>query len=478
MCFAAQLDGRDCGTVNRFGLASSNKKYERMTLSMLRSMIVGLSLVVHSAVAATTAIVNVNILPMDADRLLTGQTIIVEGHEIVAIGNVDVVPVPKGIEIVDGTDRYLMPGLAELHAHVPDAQSPNLDRYFTLFVANGITTVRGMLGQASHLALRQHLLDGKTFGPRLITSGPSLNGRSVNGAADGRRQVRQQHSAGYDFIKIHPGLDAAEFSAIAETANGLGIPFAGHVPVAVGVANALALEMATIDHLDGYFAALLPADDVGAGGYGGFFDVLLADRLVESRIAEIAVRTASAGTWNVPTQTLFEQLVSAESVTDLMMRPEMRYMPEETARQWASAKEQQLGERGFSLDVGARAIEIRRKLIRALHEAGAGILLGSDAPQIFNVPGFSLHRELDLLVVAGLAPYDALVAGTRAAGEFLGTNAGIVAVGREADLLLLDANPLVDIGNSRRIHGVMLRGNWLSAAELDRRLAAYRTADR
>ncbi|MDH3545891.1 MAG: amidohydrolase family protein, partial [Gammaproteobacteria bacterium] len=132
----------------------------------------------------------------------------------------------------------------------------------------------------------------------------------------------------------------------------------------------------------------------------------------------------------------------------------------------------------FSLDVGARAIEIRRKLIRALHEAGAGILLGSDAPQIFNVPGFSLHRELDLLVAAGLAPYDALVAGTRAAGEFLGTNAGIVAVGREADLLLLDANPLVDIGNSRRIHGVMLRGNWLSAAELDRRLAAYRTADR
>ena len=143
---------------------------------------------------------------------------------------------------------------------MPPVGSGELERDFALFVANGVTTVRGMLGHASHLQLREDLLAGNTFGPRLITSGPSLNGRSVSGAADGARQVREQHAAGYDFIKIHPGLDDEEFAAIASAANELGIPFAGHVPEDVGLSRALQAGIATIDHLDGYMAALMPAE--------------------------------------------------------------------------------------------------------------------------------------------------------------------------------------------------------------------------
>ena len=120
------------------------------------------------------------------------------------------------------------------------------------------------------------------------------------------------------------------------------------------------------------------------------------------------------------------------------------------------------------------AVELRRKLILELHRAGAGLLLGADSPQIFNVPGFSLHRELDVLVAAGLTPWEALYTGTVAASEFLGSDTGVVAVGRAADLVLLDANPLEDIGNSRRVHGVMLRGTWLSAAALEDRLGRWR----
>ena len=119
------------------------------------------------------------------------------------------------------------------------------------------------------------------------------------------------------------------------------------------------------------------------------------------------------------------------------------------------------------------AIEIRRRLILELQRAGAGLLLGSDSPQVFNVPGFSIHRELDALVRAGLTPFEAIRTGTVAVDEFLSSNTGIVAVGREADLVLLDANPLVDIRNSRRIHGVMVRGNWHSAAILSKRLNPY-----
>jgi len=429
-----------------------------------------LFVIVDVASAAPTAFLNVNVIAMTEDRVIEAQTIIVEDGVITVIGDVDGVPVPKGAVVVDGTDRYLMPGLVEMHAHVAEVGSAELERDLALFVANGVTTVRGMLGRPSHLALRQQLLDGEEFGPRLITSGPSLNGNSVSSPADGVRKVQAQHAAGYDFIKIHPGLSASEFTAIASAANELGMPFAGHVPVSVGVDGALDAGMSTIDHLDGYIAALMPADSDLSGGYGGFFDVLLADQVVAERIEELVTRTAAAGTWNVPTQSLVEQLVDETSVSDLANRPEMRYMPRSTVERWIEAKQSQLNERGFSPEIGAQAIEIRRRIILALHEAGAGLLLGSDAPQIFNVPGFSLHHELGFLVAAGLTPFEALRTGTTAAAEFLGTNTGVVAIGKEADLVLLDANPLADIGNSRRVHGVMLRGDWFPYAEIEDQL--------
>jgi imidazolonepropionase-like amidohydrolase len=431
-------------------------------------------LATHAAIADTTAFVNVNVIPMTTETVAGQQTVIVSDGRIETIGDVDSVPVPEEATVIDGTDRFLVPGLAEMHAHVPDAGSAELGRYLALFVANGVTTLRGMLGRPSHLKLRDDLLSGKVFGPRLITSGPSLNGRSVSGAADGARQVREQHAAGYDFIKIHPGLDAEEFAAIADAANELGIPFSGHVPSAVGVRNALAAGIATIDHLDGYMAALMPSNYDHSGGYGGFFDVLLANQVNTDEIEALAAATASEGAWNVPTQILIEQLINEVPASELRNRPDMEYMPVATVSRWVDAKESQLAERGFSPEVAAQAIEVRRALILTLHRAGAGILLGSDAPQIFNVPGFSLHNELELLVASGLTPFEALQAGTINVARFLNLDTGAVEVGRQADLVLLDANPLDDIGNSRRIHGVMVRGSWYSGGKLERRLQLYR----
>jgi len=431
-------------------------------------------LTTDAVAAAPTAFVNVNVIPMMSETVVAGQTVIIADGIIASIGDVEQVPVPEDALVVDGTDRFLMPGLAEMHAHVPATDSQELGRVLTLFAANGVTTMRGMLGRPSHLVLRQHLIDGEVFGPRLITSGPSMNGSSVSGAADAERKVRAQHAAGYDFIKIHPGLTSSEFAAIATTAGELGIPFAGHVPAAVGVNGALSAGIATIDHLDGYLAALMPADMDSSGGYGGFFDVLLADELVEDRIADIVMQTATSGTWNVPTEALFEHRVADIAVAELRNRPEMRYMPAATVARWVRTREQQERERGFNGDIATRAIDIRRQLIFELHRAGAGLLLGSDAPQVFNVPGFSLHNELEFLVAAGLTPYEALYTGTVAVAEFLDTNTGIVEPGREADLVLLDANPLTEITNTQRIHGVMLRGAWYPAGALDERLAVYR----
>jgi len=430
-------------------------------------------LATSSVSAETTIFVNVNIVPMDKEIVLAQQSVVVDDGSITKIGHVDTVSVPKGSLIIDGTDRFLMPGIAEMHAHVTSSNARSVDRLSTLFIANGITTIRGMLGQSSHLKLRDQFESGVSFGPRLYTSGPSLNGRSVNGAADAARQVREQQTAGYDFIKVHPGLSREEFEALAITANEIGMPYAGHVPVAAGVRLALQNEMATIDHLDGYFAALLPAASPGAGGYGGFFDVMLAGELDTEQVPAIVAATLAAGTWNVPTEVLIEQLVDDTPVAELRLRPEMQFVSAATVDAWIAAKTRQQNERGFDAATAAAAIDLRRRLIRELHEAGAGLLLGSDAPQTFNVPGFSTHRELDALVAAGLSPYEALRTGTVAVADFLNSNGGTVAEGKDGDLLLLNANPLDDIGNSRRIHGVMLRGQWLSADELSVRLEQY-----
>ncbi|MCO4809993.1 MAG: amidohydrolase family protein [Gammaproteobacteria bacterium] len=441
---------------------------------MTRLIVLFVALLAASSVwAQTTAFVNVNVVPMSSETVIKQQTVVVSGGVITALGPVDEVPIPKGAKVIDGTDRFLMPGLAEMHAHVPAATSDELDRNFSLYVANGVTTIRGMLGQPSHIGLREDLNNGSVFGPRLVTSGPSFNGRSVAGAIQARQMVRDQHRAGYDFVKIHPGLTAEEFEALAETANELGMPFAGHVPVAVGVARALQVGMATIDHLDGYFAALLPVGSDGFGGYGGFFDVMLAAELDPERIPEIARATAAAGTWNVPTEVLVEVRINTTPTAELRSQPGMRYMPKTTVERWVASKEALFAERDFNPEVAALAIELRHRLLLELHKAGAGLLLGSDSPQVFSVPGFSLHQELDALVAAGLTPYEALRTGTVAVAEFLNSNAGTVAVDRDADLVLVNANPLENVRHAHRIHGVMLRGLWYSVETLAERLARY-----
>ena len=176
----------------------------------------------------------------------------------------------------------------------------------------------------------------------------------------------------------------------------------------------------------------------------------------------------------MPTETLVEQLIDEVPASELRGRAEMRYVPAATIDRWVEAKERQSQERGFSKETAAKAIFIRRALIRELHRSGAGILLGSDAPQVFNVPGFSLHRELELMVAAGLTPFEALRAGTVNVAQFLGLRTGVVEAGREADLVMLDSNPLEDISSTRRVHGVMARGNWYSAADIEATLKRFR----
>jgi imidazolonepropionase-like amidohydrolase len=413
--------------------------------------------------AESTAIVDVNVVPMNSETVLAGQTVIVTDGKIERVGAATDIQVPDGVAVIDGKGRYLMPGLSEMHAHVPPAGAESLEHVLTLYVANGVTLARGMLGEPGHLTLRQQLLDGEVLGPRLFTSGPSFNGDSVSSPEQARAMVREQKEAGYDFLKIHPGLTRDEFTAIAETANELGIPFAGHVPADAGVRRALELGIATIDHLDGYMQALVPADNA-SGGDEGFFGLYLAKRADEGSIDDIVAATRAAGTWNVPTQALFVHWISDIAPDEMRTWPEMRYMPADTLDDWVDSKASTIGDAGYTPALASQAIDLRRKLIKALHDNGAGLLLGSDAPQVFNVPGFSIHHELQYLVDAGLTPYEALQTGTVNPARFFGReeSSGTVEVGRDADLVLLEGNPLEDISATREVRGVMVRGRWVS----------------
>jgi len=427
-------------------------------------------LIASAAYAESTAFVNVNLIPMTSETVVAGRTVIVVDGRIAAIGDVDHLPVPDDALVVDGTDRFLMPGLAEMHGHVPGGDSAGLERVLQLYVVNGITTVRGMLGQPSHLELRSAIRAGDVLGPGLYTSGPSLNGRSVSSPARAIRMVEQQHAAGYDFLKIHPGLTLEEFDAMAATADRLGMRFAGHVPEDVGIERALAAGIATVDHLDGYMESLVRPHDDPSGGLGGFFGVFIADQADTSKIDGIAAATAEAGVWNVPTDSLFRHATSSETDPDDMVNwPEMKYMPAATVERWRRSKREVLDDANYHPATAARAVAIRQQLILALQQKGAGLLLGSDSPQIFNVPGFAIHRELEYLVDAGLTPFEALQTGTVNAAEFFGRSGelGVVQEGAVADLVLLDADPFEDITNTRRIHGVMVRGRWLARAEID-----------
>jgi imidazolonepropionase-like amidohydrolase len=318
--------------------------------------------------------------------------------------------------------------------------------------------------------MRTAIKKGELLGPRLITSGPSFNGRSVTSPEKAISMVEQQHAAGYDFLKIHPGLTLEEFDAMAATADRLGMRFAGHVPEDVGIVRALEAGIATIDHLDGYMESLLRPHDDPSGGLSGLFGVFIADQADETKITGIVAATAEAGTWNVPTDSLFRHWASSTTDPDDMVDwPEMKYMPADTVARWHRAKRDLLDDANYRPATAARAIALRQQLILELHRNGAGLLLGSDSPQIFNVPGFAVHRELEYLVDAGLTPFEALQTGTinpaiffERAGEF-----GVVKSGAAADLILLDANPLDDITNTRRIHGVMLHGRWFPRSDLD-----------
>ena len=427
---------------------------------------------------AELAIVSATVLPMDSERVLPDHTVLVKDGRIAAVLPADEVTVGSDTVVISGEGRFLMPGLAEMHGHLPGANSPPAltEDVLVLYVANGVTTVRGMQGHESQLTLRDRIEAGELIGPRLIVGSPSMSGR-IETPEEAVRLVREYAEAGFDLLKVHEALSPETYTALAATAREAGIPFAGHVSDEVGLMAALEAGQDTVDHLDNFVEALIPeearADMEALRGIAGLSE--LVDR---ERLPRVIEALAASGSGVVPTIVLWESGILPTRPSDDLKaeRPEIRYMPADTVARWTEAVDS--GLERYGVENTERIAALRREILGALNEADAHILLGTDSPQIFSVPGFAIHREAKSYVEAGMTPYEVLESGTRIVAEHvsrggrIAADFGVIAPGNRADLVLLEANPLEDIGATRDIAGVVAGGRYLSAADIAEALEA------
>ena len=420
-------------------------------------------------------IANANVVDVRAGTILENRQVVIDSGKITAV--LETMENPDAYAVrIDATGKFLMPGLAEMHAHIPQPPTPKerIEDVLFLYLSNGITTIRGMLGHPAHLELREKAAEGSLASPRIFTSSPSLNGGTIPTPEEARKKVTSYKEDGYDFLKIHPGVPLDAFDELVKTANEIGIPFAGHVPVAVGIRHALESRYASIDHIDGFLEGLVPESANVKPDENGFFGFNFTPLADTSKIDELVQLAKTNEVWIVPTQSLFTKWFAPVSTETLLTLPEMKYMSPETLADWKRRKEKSTSEAsGFDTDQWQRFDSIRKLLIKKLQDGGHGMLLGSDAPQLFNVPGFSIHKEMEDMAAAGLTNLEIIQSGTLNPARYFDMEDGFgeIKEGLVADLILIDADPLEDLTALREISGVMRQGDWFSKEEINKKLA-------
>ncbi|MEO6287785.1 MAG: amidohydrolase family protein [Dyadobacter sp.] len=415
---------------------------------------------------------SVNVIPMDRETVLKDQTVVVKSGRITALGESSKVKYGKNALIVNAKGKYLTPGWSEMHAHVPavDDLGP-MKEVLMLYLANGITTIRGMLGNAKHLELRDKVRKGVILGPNFYTTGPAFSGQTVKTAARGIELVQEEKAAGYDYLKLLPGLTKETFPGIAKTSKELGIGMVGHVSFSVGVWAAIDAGYSSIDHLDGFVEAITPGIDTLAEQETGLFGTWIAYSVDTTRIPALVKALKEKNIRVVPTQAIAERWLSPLPASTYEKDPDLKYMKPEDVKNWMNAKNGYANNAKFSKEHAEAFVNIHRKLILACQKGGVQLMLGCDAPQVLNVPGFATHHELKYLTLAGLTPFEALQTGTVNVADYLKkVDSGVIKTGNVSDLVLLNGNPLEDISQTKNIEGVMIGSKWLPKSYLQAEL--------
>ncbi len=432
-----------------------------------------------SALLATSiAIERVAVVDVTRGEIAAPRTILIVGGGISAIGEPGAMSIPPGTVRVEGRGRYLLPGLVDMHVHLFNnaTHRPPNEWAFPLFVANGVTAVREMRTELAQMATvdrwRTQVMRGELVAPRVVAAGAAVRAEPIEAAA---LQVRQAKAAGVDFVKVFSELREPNWRAIIEEARALKIPVCGHVPGEVRLLDAATAGQRSNEHLTQVYEACSAREKQWLGarkGMGGDEVVGLIDAQEPEVLAsfdqrvcdEAAVALATTDQVQVPTLVMpwFEARGSPAKYRE---DPRWRYLRADEQARWEGFLKGRPGDEKLA----ARRWEVSCQIVRTLHAAGVRILAGTDAPMPLVYPGFALHKELELLVEAGMSPMDALRAATIWPAKFLGLgeSSGSIAVGKRADLLLLDGDPVSNISNTQRIRAVVLAGRLFGRAELD-----------
>jgi imidazolonepropionase-like amidohydrolase len=442
---------------------------------------------------------------MAGAALLADQTVVIEKQRISDLGPSNAVAIPRGAQILDAHGKFLIPGLADMHTHLTSAGEPDGSRKFIipLLLANGITSVRDMGGYLESLIpLRKEIAEGKLLGPSIITPGPYLDGSPpsfqpslvVTTRSQSDAAVHRLVARGVDFIKVQSILSRDAYFAVAQAAQREHIVFVGHVPDRVTAAEAADAGQHSIEHLTNvlrgcsrdepklmreqfFIAAKQQSPGQSRARESRWLNRLLNEYSPEKAAALIA-KFKEKDVWQTPTLVLLKNDAFPTLENVATSRDRAKFIPSRTLDTWKKSRTEQMKTVSpQDSELHAQLLRKSMNLVAQMQKAGVKILAGTDSPAPYVFPGSALHDELQLLVEAGLTPFEALQAATKSPAEFLHTpkNSGTIEKGKFADLVLLDANPLNDIRNSRKIRAVILRGKLLDRLTLDQLLDSVRS---
>jgi imidazolonepropionase-like amidohydrolase/predicted negative regulator of RcsB-dependent stress response len=412
---------------------------------------------------STYAIQDVTVIPMDHETVVQHQTVIVTGGKITAVTPAKSAKLPKNAQVIDGRGKYLIPGLTDAHVHLmTPAELP-------LYLVNGVTTVFNLDGRPAHLLWKKEVAEGKLLGPTIFSTGPIFYGaKDVTAAV---KEVDDDAAAGYDAFKIYNPVKKDQYAAVAAEVHKKNLLFIGHIARDVDVDATLSSGQ-SIAHMEEFtYTYFNPKRD----------DQMEHIVFNESLVPDLAKQVKASGVYVVPTIDTFHDIVrQATDLNEFLTTPSLKYVAP-----WVLSTLQPGVDR-YAINFKPDRYQYLRdsyafqlKLIKAFEDAGVPIMSGTDSMGVGPVAGFSTHNEVAEMVKSGLTPFQALQTSTINPATYFreADSAGTIAVGKKADLVLLEANPLDDIANTRKIAGVMVHGQWFDQAKLkdllDSRQAAY-----
>ena len=415
--------------------------------------------IVSSASIATDTLIltHASVLPMTRDTVLRDRTVVISGGTIVDVYPTGARPLPPG-RVRDLADAYVLPGLIDAHVHLREPPQG-----LVLFPANGVTTVLNLQGEPSHLSLRDSILRTGAPAPRILSSGPYLEEVAAT-ADDARREVRRQHAAGYDIVKIHGDLDRSVFTATIDEAGAFGMPVIAHRPENLETSTVLSSDLAALAHAEELLGSSLLEEPV---------------ELSPDSVRAVARAIRESGTALITTLSFFETMgaQATDDFYELIRDPRLAYVSPDRRRAWLYDGHREYID-ASELPWYEKATDVLTRIVGELHAAGGTVVAGTDTPLEFTIPGYSLHDELAILETSGLTPYEAIHSATIAPADLVGrSDLGRIGGGAAADLLIVEDDPRGSLAVLRRPVATVIRGKWYDAAfwdlELSRLSAEY-----